>query len=103
MPLMETLATVIGIPITKILVKRCLGETSASLGEGLISVIGSKIASADQQREAARLFQTLAGRVIARIAPVFEAYEVADEVNVDSVAFELGKVLEQNATAELFT
>jgi Leucine-rich repeat (LRR) protein len=96
-------ATSLGAAVAKFLFKRYLGEAGEVGGEALADVGKDKIKDALERRAAARKFEGVADRIVAKIGSSLEREGRLDGgVNLKAVAIELAATLEGRVSADEF-
>jgi len=78
-----------------------LSEGGQSVGEGLVDIAAAGFRDRAAQREALRLFEGIADKIILQLTPLFEEAQKHGHVNFESVARELATALEGKLSAEL--
>src|SRR5207247_7385853 len=89
-------------PLAKFLIKNYLGEAPGAVGEGLIDIAKRKIKDFGDQREAQRLFDGIADRIVKRLVPLFDGAGQEENLNLEAVGYALAGTLEGRIEAEFF-
>jgi hypothetical protein len=99
MSLLASLTSAIAQPIATQLLKSYVGDTTASVGDSLLTVATRHFADHLIQRDAQRQFEALADRVIRQLLPIFEEESDATGINLEAIALELGRSIAPSANA----
>ena len=102
MTTLELLTTALASPLAKFLIKNYLGEAPGAVGEGLIDIAKRKIKDFGDQREAQRLFDGIADRIVKRLVPLFDGAGQEENLNLEAVGYALAGTLEGRIEAEFF-
>src|SRR4051794_1275474 len=102
MTLTETVLIKLGTRLSKMLLKRYLGDPAESIGADLIDVAKGKIESYMDRQEAKRQFERIGERIASQLLPFFESETLPQEVSVEAVVDQLAGALEGNISAEFF-
>lgn len=100
MDTLEILTKGLGKPLASFLLKLWLGEPLGSMGTGLVDLASGRIQDFGKRREAARVFEGIADRMVHHLQPLFDEAHRRGQVNLEAVAHELGLMLEGQISAE---
>jgi hypothetical protein len=114
MDILTPLLTITGKPVAKYLLKKYLAkledahllskelsEAGEGVGEQLTDIAAEKLASKVDQRQAARIFEDIADKIVLQLAPLFEEAQKQGHLNIEAIIFELGRALSGKISADL--
>ncbi|HEX8706319.1 MAG TPA: NACHT domain-containing protein, partial [Myxococcaceae bacterium] len=99
----SVLLPVVGSSVAKLLLKKYLAssEVAQLFGEELTKIAVAGLKSKLEQREAIRVFERLADKIITQLTPLFEEAGRRGNLNTEAVAQELGATLDGRISPDL--
>ncbi|MDC0711754.1 leucine-rich repeat domain-containing protein [Stigmatella sp. ncwal1] len=104
---------IVGPPVAKLLLKKylsglgdaqVLGLNAAQAGEGvgeqLVDIAAEKLSDMVDRRQAVRVFEEIADKIILQLAPLFEEAQKRGHLNLEAVAHELASALSGRISAD---
>jgi hypothetical protein len=103
MAILTTLLAAAGPSVAKILLKKFLAFSEAGqiFGEELTDIAAAKLKDTMEQRQAVRIFTDVADKIIVQLTPLFEEAGRRGNLNIETVAHELGTTLKGRISADL--
>ena len=103
MAILTTLLAATGTSVAKILLKKFLAGSDLveSVSEELPDIAAAGLKGTMEQRQAVRIFEDIADKIVAQLTPLFEEAGKNGNLNIEAVAHELGVALNGRISADV--